>query len=86
MSAVNRDKVGTNGSHPRHDSLHSVPVGGLAHPPKGGGPEEAAAPRARHLYVHLPFCAHRCGYCDFVTVTGRDGEHASYVDALLAEL
>ena len=27
----------------------------------------------RHLYVHLPFCAHRCGYCDFVTVVGRRG-------------
>ena len=40
----------------------------------------------RHLYVHLPFCAHRCGYCDFVTLVGRRGEHASYVDALLAEL
>jgi putative oxygen-independent coproporphyrinogen III oxidase len=40
----------------------------------------------RHLYVHLPFCAHRCGYCDFVTVVGRDGWHGRYVDALLAEL
>ena len=40
----------------------------------------------RHLYVHLPFCAHRCGYCDFVTVVGRDGEHDRYVDALLREL
>jgi putative oxygen-independent coproporphyrinogen III oxidase len=40
----------------------------------------------RHLYVHLPFCAHRCGYCDFVTVVGRVGQHAGYVDALLAEL
>jgi oxygen-independent coproporphyrinogen-3 oxidase len=40
----------------------------------------------RHLYVHLPFCAHRCGYCDFVTVAGRRGEHGHYVDALLAEL
>ena len=35
----------------------------------------------RHLYVHLPFCASRCGYCDFVTVVGRDGEHGGYVDA-----
>jgi oxygen-independent coproporphyrinogen-3 oxidase len=42
--------------------------------------------RARHLYVHLPFCAHRCGYCDFVTVVGRTGQHRAYVDALLREL
>ncbi len=40
----------------------------------------------RHLYVHLPFCAHRCGYCDFVTVAGRTGAHPAYVDALLGEL
>jgi oxygen-independent coproporphyrinogen-3 oxidase len=40
----------------------------------------------RHLYVHLPFCAHRCGYCDFVTATGRDHLHGAYVDALLREL
>jgi len=40
----------------------------------------------RHLYVHLPFCSSRCGYCDFVTVVGRRGQHGAYVDALLAEL
>ncbi|HEY5661945.1 MAG TPA: radical SAM family heme chaperone HemW [Gaiellaceae bacterium] len=40
----------------------------------------------RHLYVHLPFCAHRCGYCDFTTVVGRRAQHGTYVDALLAEL
>jgi putative oxygen-independent coproporphyrinogen III oxidase len=39
-----------------------------------------------HLYVHLPFCAHRCGYCDFVTLVGRAEGHGAYVDALLAEL
>jgi putative oxygen-independent coproporphyrinogen III oxidase len=42
--------------------------------------------QVRHLYLHMPFCAHRCGYCDFVTVVGRRGEHERYVDALLAEL
>lgn len=41
---------------------------------------------ARHLYVHLPFCSHRCGYCDFVTVVGDEQRHAAYVDALLREL
>ena len=39
-----------------------------------------------HLYVHLPFCVHRCGYCDFVTVVGRRDQHDAYVDALLVEL
>jgi putative oxygen-independent coproporphyrinogen III oxidase len=41
---------------------------------------------ARHLYAHLPFCAHRCGYCDFVTVVGGRGQDAAYVDALRQEL
>ena len=40
----------------------------------------------RHLYVHLPFCAHRCGYCDFVTVVGHGRQHEPYVDSLLREL
>jgi putative oxygen-independent coproporphyrinogen III oxidase len=42
--------------------------------------------RVRHLYVHLPFCVHRCGYCDFVTAVGRREQHGPYVEALLAEL
>jgi oxygen-independent coproporphyrinogen-3 oxidase len=54
--------------------------GSEADPP----PEETVG--ARHLYVHLPFCAHRCGYCDFVTVVGQEGSHGRYVDAVLAEL
>jgi len=47
---------------------------------------KAAPHGARHLYVHLPFCAHRCGYCDFVTLVGKREGHGVYVDALLAEL
>jgi putative oxygen-independent coproporphyrinogen III oxidase len=41
---------------------------------------------ARHLYVHMPFCVHRCGYCDFVTAVGQRGRHAAYVEAVLGEL
>jgi len=46
----------------------------------------AVGGQVRHLYVHLPFCAHRCGYCDFVTLVGRHGEHGAYVDAVMREL
>ena len=47
---------------------------------------DGAGGSASHLYVHLPYCRHRCGYCDFVTVVGRHGSQEPYVDALLREL
>jgi oxygen-independent coproporphyrinogen-3 oxidase len=55
---------------------------------RGAGPAatENGMTDARHLYLHLPFCAHRCGYCDFVTAVGRLDQHGAYVEALLAEL
>ncbi|MBD0289958.1 MAG: radical SAM family heme chaperone HemW [Thermoleophilia bacterium] len=46
----------------------------------------SATADVRHLYVHVPFCAHRCGYCDFVTLVGRSAAHGEYVEALLREL
>ena len=48
--------------------------------------EEEVSGGAGHLYVHMPFCVHRCGYCDFVTAVGREGQHAAYVAAVLGEL
>lgn len=39
----------------------------------------------RHLYVHLPFCASRCGYCAFVVEVGALDRRDDYLDALLAE-
>jgi putative oxygen-independent coproporphyrinogen III oxidase len=35
------------------------------------------------VYVHIPFCRHRCHYCDFNTYSGQDALHGSYVDALV---
>jgi oxygen-independent coproporphyrinogen-3 oxidase len=37
-------------------------------------------------YVHVPFCAHRCGYCDFTLVAGRDDLLDDYLRALALEL
>jgi len=40
----------------------------------------------RAAYIHVPFCAHHCGYCDFAIATGQDHLIETYVDALVAEL
>jgi len=40
----------------------------------------------RNLYVHIPFCRHKCGYCDFNAYAGMDRLMPDYVDALVSEL
>jgi oxygen-independent coproporphyrinogen-3 oxidase len=62
-------------------------------PADGTLPETALAAVGRRgfgVYVHVPFCASRCGYCDFNTYTAAelgDGvRRDTYVDTLLGEL
>ncbi len=43
-----------------------------------------AEPRA--AYLHVPFCRHRCGYCDFTLVAGRDDLADDYLRAMQVEL
>ncbi len=38
------------------------------------------------VYVHVPFCAHRCDYCAFATYADRDHVMADYVDAVRTEI
>lgn len=40
----------------------------------------------RHLYVHVPFCARRCVYCDFAIAVRRTVPGRRFVEAVLAEL
>lgn len=40
----------------------------------------------RSLYIHVPFCAHRCGYCDFTLVAGKDHLAGKFLDALTLEI
>ncbi len=44
------------------------------------------SPPRTGLYVHLPFCLSRCGYCDFSVVTGRDDFQDQYLQCLLNEI
>lgn len=63
----------------------SVPVSGLL-------PESAAAgstDRTLSAYLHIPFCSHRCGYCDFNTYTAtelRGVTRQGYLEALDQEI
>ena len=49
-------------------------------------PETFATVTELSLYIHVPFCASRCGYCDFYTMVAGDATIARYVDALLRQL
>lgn len=47
-------------------------------------PPVTTTPRA--AYIHVPFCAHRCGYCNFTLVAGRDDLIDRYLDAVEREM
>jgi oxygen-independent coproporphyrinogen-3 oxidase len=43
-------------------------------------------PSALHLYVHVPFCAHKCDYCAFYSHAGNGDLINRYVAALVREM
>jgi putative oxygen-independent coproporphyrinogen III oxidase len=71
----------------------SRPPEGAPAPDDGHLPPTALADigqRTLGMYVHVPFCAARCGYCDFNTYTpselGDDSAVERYLDAARAEI
>jgi oxygen-independent coproporphyrinogen III oxidase len=38
------------------------------------------------IYLHIPFCRHRCGYCDFNTYAGMENVIPAYIEALIQEI
>ncbi len=43
-------------------------------------------PFARSAYIHVPFCAHHCGYCNFTVIAGRDDLVRDYLRAIELEV
>jgi oxygen-independent coproporphyrinogen-3 oxidase len=44
----------------------------------------STAPRS--AYIHVPFCQHRCGYCDFAVIAGRNDLIEPFLQAIAVEL
>jgi oxygen-independent coproporphyrinogen-3 oxidase len=42
--------------------------------------------RPRGLYVHVPFCFHKCHYCDFYSIVDSRGREGAFVERLLEEI
>lgn len=43
--------------------------------------------RSCAVYIHIPFCARKCAYCDFASYSGVTAQaRAAYVDALIEEI
>ncbi|HCK64631.1 MAG TPA: coproporphyrinogen III oxidase [Anaerolineae bacterium] len=38
------------------------------------------------IYLHIPFCKHRCAYCDFNTYANQEDSIPAYVNALIKEI
>ncbi|MFO3795906.1 MAG: radical SAM family heme chaperone HemW [Anaerolineales bacterium] len=38
------------------------------------------------IYIHIPFCRHRCAYCDFNTYAGQEELIPAYIEALIREI
>ena len=38
------------------------------------------------VYLHVPFCAGKCGYCSFYSAVPNAGDIEGYLDALAAEI
>ncbi|MDX2039531.1 MAG: radical SAM family heme chaperone HemW [Isosphaeraceae bacterium] len=53
-------------------------------PPDSKLGRPAHPPRA--AYIHIPFCAHKCGYCDFASLAGADDQADRYLAALALEV
>ena len=49
-------------------------------------PESLTGPRPASLYLHVPFCFHKCHYCDFYSIVDSRDRQKAFTDRLIGEL
>lgn len=60
--------------------------GGAAHPLESLHPDRSGAAPVQALYIHVPFCFHKCHYCDFYSLVDTRDRQEPFTDRLIAEL
>jgi oxygen-independent coproporphyrinogen-3 oxidase len=60
--------------------------GNAAHPPTAAAVAHPHVTRALSIYVHIPFCIQKCGYCDFNAYLYRANAAHAYLAALRREI
>ncbi len=59
-----------------------LPAAVLGHP----GVHAPGRPPITSLYIHTPFCVHKCHYCDFYSFVDTRDQQEAFVDRLIGEL
>jgi oxygen-independent coproporphyrinogen-3 oxidase len=76
----------THAAHGERDATATiVPREPLIHQTSALAALSPSTPPAA-AYIHVPFCRHRCGYCNFTLLAGRDDLIGGYLAALAREL
>ncbi|MFK7758748.1 MAG: radical SAM family heme chaperone HemW [Phycisphaerales bacterium] len=47
---------------------------------------ESAQPSVRSLYVHIPFCFHKCHYCDFYSIVDKQDRQEAFLQRMINEI
>jgi oxygen-independent coproporphyrinogen-3 oxidase len=83
MEDVSKDRalpiLGQRGGQHTPNTRHPLATGPAALP-------DASRPGARSLYIHVPFCFHKCHYCDFYSIVDRQDRQPAFTDRLVHEL
>lgn len=60
--------------------------GGVVHPLESLHPGSTGTAPVQALYIHIPFCFHKCHYCDFYSLVDTRDRQEAFTDRLIAEL
>ncbi|MBL0927283.1 MAG: coproporphyrinogen III oxidase family protein [Phycisphaerales bacterium] len=64
----------------------AITVGGQSRPATSEDGLSALSTPVRSLYAHVPFCFHKCHYCDFYSFVDSQDRQPAFTDALISEI